>query len=204
MTNNSLIYIRNRQSGAFDSRQRWTCRRGPASSIIPTTKRMRFAIAVGPRLQEDRLPARQIPARWGAVFMLHDVRACARRRVERVTPRRRRRADAETMTVGNLRRWLAVVTAVCLQAFAAAGSRGQDIFNGEALYEAHCARCHGPQGVPVLPGTPDFTRGEGLIATDRTLMQSVQNGKGLMPSFDHVLSEQEMLDVITYARTLQR
>ena len=79
-----------------------------------------------------------------------------------------------------------------------------DVFGGRTVYEAHCANCHGLDGTPVLPGTPNFTRGEGLMAPDVVLVPSLKAGKGLMPGFNHILSEEDILDVLVYTRTLQR
>ena len=79
-----------------------------------------------------------------------------------------------------------------------------DVFGGRTVYEAHCANCHGLDGTPVLPGTPNFTRGEGLMAPDTVLVPSLKAGKGLMPGFNHILSEKDILDVLVYTRTLQR
>lgn len=83
---------------------------------------------------------------------------------------------------------------------AAAGN----VFNGRKLYNQHCASCHGQDGRPTLPGTPNLARGEGLLAPDRLLMRSLQFGKGLMPGFEAVLRGRDILDVIAYTRSLHR
>ena len=88
--------------------------------------------------------------------------------------------------------------------FAADAAMAGDIYEGRRLYAEHCARCHGDAGAPILPGTPDFTRGEGLFAPDETLLRSLRFGKRLMPGFESVLKEREMLDVLVYVRSLRR
>ncbi|MFQ5618246.1 MAG: c-type cytochrome [Rhodospirillales bacterium] len=79
-----------------------------------------------------------------------------------------------------------------------------DIFTGQTVYKANCANCHGIDGRPVLPGTPDLTRGAGLMAPDSALVPIMKTGKGLMPGFEYILSEKDILNVLAYTRTLQR
>ena len=62
--------------------------------------------------------------------------------------------------------------------------------------------CHGAGGNPVLPEAPNFARGDGLMQPDRLLAEAVRNGKGAMPGFYGVLTDQEVIDVVTYLRTL--
>lgn len=76
--------------------------------------------------------------------------------------------------------------------------------SGAEIYRAHCARCHGPSGVPDLPGTPDFTRGEGLRTSDLGLMSAIRRGIGTMPGFDDQLENEDLIDVLFYIRTLER
>lgn len=33
---------------------------------------------------------------------------------------------------------------------------------GQASFEEYCASCHGYDGVPIVPGTPNFANGERL------------------------------------------
>jgi len=76
--------------------------------------------------------------------------------------------------------------------------------SGAEIYHEHCARCHGPDGVPQLPGTPDFTRGEGLRMSDQALMSAIRRGIGTMPGFDDQLENEDLIDVLFYIRTLER
>ena len=87
-------------------------------------------------------------------------------------------------------------------ALSAAGACAADIQRGGTLYSLHCAVCHGNNGTPVMPGTPNFRRMEGLMRPDMQLMISIRSGKGAMPGFFGVLREREILDVIAYLRTL--
>jgi len=79
-----------------------------------------------------------------------------------------------------------------------------DPANGRQGYERYCIGCHGPDGRGVVANAPDFSRGQGLMAPDVTIAQTLRSGKGGMPSFLGILSNTELLDVVAYLRTLQR
>ncbi len=75
--------------------------------------------------------------------------------------------------------------------------------NGAKIYATHCSGCHGDGGVSNMPGTPDFSRRERLFQPDMTLLVSIRDGVSVMPAYKGLLSDQEMLDVISYLRTLR-
>lgn len=79
-------------------------------------------------------------------------------------------------------------------------SQAADYFNGQKLYQRYCIDCHGPGGRGTLPGTPDFSRGEGLFQADSLIMRHIQQGSARAPGFGNSLSEREMLDIIAYLR----
>lgn len=83
-------------------------------------------------------------------------------------------------------------------------ANGADISNGKRLYQLHCAGCHGPTGVNLIPAAPNFARGEGLMQPDLTLLNTIKSGKRAMPAFRGILKDQEILDVIAFSRTLRR
>ena len=76
-----------------------------------------------------------------------------------------------------------------------------DVFKGKTVYETYCQACHGPSGRGAMAGTPNFTRGQQLMRSDLSLFASISTGKNAMPGFQGVLTENEILDVITYIRT---
>ena len=78
-----------------------------------------------------------------------------------------------------------------------------DITNGSRLYGTFCVSCHGMGGKNVIPGAPSFARGEGLMKPDTILMANIKSGRVTMPSFAGVLSDREILDLISYLRTLR-
>jgi mono/diheme cytochrome c family protein len=72
---------------------------------------------------------------------------------------------------------------------------------GRGLYEQYCSGCHGLEGRSHVPGTPNFTLGEGMSKPDIDILEFTKKGKVVMPGFEGVLSDEEILDVIAYIRT---
>ena len=99
----------------------------------------------------------------------------------------------------------ALLTATApLAALGWSGARAADVFAGEAIYLEHCTRCHGTRGRPVLPNVPDFYQGDRLNASDGTLVRKIKAGNGLMPSYNRIIKDRDILNVVAYIRTLQR
>jgi cytochrome c6 len=84
------------------------------------------------------------------------------------------------------------------------GAFAANVIEGQRIYNQHCIGCHGPGGHSALPNAPHFSRGERLMQPDMTLLATIKSGKMVMPSFNGILRDQEILDVIAYLRTLQR
>ena len=81
-------------------------------------------------------------------------------------------------------------------------SQAADPNKGAEIYTKHCASCHGVSGVSVMLGAPNFAQNEGLMSPDGALLISIQSGKAAMPAYRGVLSDQDILNVIAYLRTL--
>ena len=96
-----------------------------------------------------------------------------------------------------------VILAVAL-VFAQTASPTPASETGAEIYQRYCEICHGADGRPNLPSTPDFTRGEGLLKSDQELVNSLRFGVGSMPGFEHQLDKKGFIDVIFYIRSLQR
>lgn len=76
-------------------------------------------------------------------------------------------------------------------------------FNGKPLYLKHCATCHGERGESKLLGVPNFSRGEIIISsTDPMLVNTIKQGKGVMPGYIGLIKDADILDIIAYLRTL--
>lgn len=85
---------------------------------------------------------------------------------------------------------------------AGGAAQGADTSKGRQLFAANCAICHGQTGRSVMPGAPNFDRGEGLLRPDFTLLAAIRSGKNAMPAFQGILPDRDILDVIAYLRTL--
>ena len=84
----------------------------------------------------------------------------------------------------------------------AAAAQAADPTRGGTLYASHCAICHGAQGQPVWPGTPDFRRAGALMKPDAQLLATLRIGRGVMPAYQGILRDKDMHDVMAYLRTL--
>ena len=80
-------------------------------------------------------------------------------------------------------------------------SNAANYFNGKTLYESYCEACHGRSGQGEMPGSPNFSQGRTLMQPDLSLYTQIRDGKNAMPGFRGVLSETEILDVISYIRS---
>ena len=87
-----------------------------------------------------------------------------------------------------------VLCSVALAADPSAGSR---------IYIKHCQSCHGADGKASFPGAPDFSRGEKLMQPDYLILNTIKKGLGIMPAYEGLYSDEELLDVIAYLRTLR-
>lgn len=75
--------------------------------------------------------------------------------------------------------------------------------NGGKIYATHCSSCHGEDGASTMPGTPDFSRRERLFKPDTALLVSIRDGISVMPAYKGLLTDQEILDIVAYLRTLR-
>lgn len=81
--------------------------------------------------------------------------------------------------------------------------------SGADLYKANCTPCHGPAGDANTPAgktfkaasfsSPDIVKKE-----DAELLAFAKKGKGQMPSWNGVLTDDQLMKVIAYIRTLQK
>lgn len=81
-------------------------------------------------------------------------------------------------------------------------AQASDVNQGRDIYRRHCAMCHGANGNASMAGAPDFKRGQGLMQSDRALLERIQGGKNACPAYRGILTKQQTFDVIAFIRTL--
>ena len=82
-------------------------------------------------------------------------------------------------------------------------AQASDVFRGKDLYQRHCVGCHGEKGEGMMPGMPNFTRGDRVFSKmDTDLAATVRQGSGIMPGFAAILNDTDIQDVVAYLRTL--
>ena len=80
---------------------------------------------------------------------------------------------------------------------------------GRHIYDQHCDRCHAPyssrgrQG-PSMQGVfkTRFLSLSGLPANDERVAEIIRTGRGKMPGYSRVLSQQQIEDLLAYLHTL--
>ena len=103
-----------------------------------------------------------------------------------------------------LRRFSQLVLAGLMTFAAVVPVGAADVIKGAQLYARHCASCHGPGGISVMPGAPHLARGERMMQPDMALLASLKAGKNAMPAYIGILADREILDIIAYSRTLRQ
>jgi cytochrome c6 len=101
------------------------------------------------------------------------------------------------MKFNTIRRGATLLVLLAASGLAQAG----DPVKGRGLYEERCAGCHGMDGTPQVPAIANFAIGEGLMKSDRELLEYTKKGGTVMPGFAGVLSDDEILDIIAHMRT---
>jgi len=76
-----------------------------------------------------------------------------------------------------------------------------DVFKGREVFMRECMACHGESGEGKLPGLPNFKEGQTLFKTDSALIDIVRDGKGVMPSFNGLLTDEDIRNVVAYLRS---
>ena len=79
--------------------------------------------------------------------------------------------------------------------------------NGEKIYKAKCAACHGATGDASTPTAKamkarDFCSDEVKKETDAEFTDIITKGKNHMPAFSGKISDADIKDVIAYIRSL--
>jgi mono/diheme cytochrome c family protein len=72
---------------------------------------------------------------------------------------------------------------------------------GEYLYIQNCSRCHGADGTKGFLGARNLQKSR---LEDPAIVQKIQRGKGLMPSFRKKLTPEEMSLLLLYVKQLRK
>lgn len=80
--------------------------------------------------------------------------------------------------------------------------------DAKAVYDAKCARCHGPDGSgDTKPGKKlnvrDLRKAEAQKLTDAEMNDVITNGKEKMPEFKTKLTKEEISALVKFVRTLK-
>ena len=80
-------------------------------------------------------------------------------------------------------------------------SYGGNVFSGKELYLNECSACHGSDGRGEMAGIASFSESNVLFKADRELISVISHGKGIMPAYKGLLTNDEIRDVVAYLRT---
>lgn len=73
---------------------------------------------------------------------------------------------------------------------------------GGEIYKVHCVSCHGASGKSVMPGAPNFSPNEkAMLRPDMFILTRIKEGKNACPAYQGVLSDRDIMNVISYMRT---
>ncbi len=75
------------------------------------------------------------------------------------------------------------------------------IESGETIYSNFCGGCHGFNGIAWYVKSPSFALRERLEKTDVELANSIKSGLGEMPSWEYMLSPEQIDWLVKYIRT---
>ena len=98
----------------------------------------------------------------------------------------------------NVIRFVVFAALMLTLGFAVAG----DPAKGRGIYAVRCSGCHGANGIPTMPALPNFSMGQGMMKSDQEIMNFIKKGKSVMPGFEGVITDEEILNVIAHIRTL--
>lgn len=112
-------------------------------------------------------------------------------------------------------RLVSLISAMCLIVFAGSWTLAQTPRGnpkaGQALYEQHCLRCHGdkmdgngPDAQYLIVRPANLQSSLMRYKTDSELLTAIANGVLFSPmhGFRGTLTDQQMLDVLAYIRTI--
>jgi cytochrome c6 len=80
---------------------------------------------------------------------------------------------------------------------------------GQKLFEANCAKCHGPDGsgdtaIGKAVGAKDLRAAEAQKLTDAEIFTQIDQGKNNMPPFGGALDKAKINDLVAYVKVLSK
>lgn len=107
-----------------------------------------------------------------------------------------------------MKRFVSLTVVFCMLTLAAVTFRqaavaqkkgGAKASSGAALYQQHCAKCHGADGKGIESlQPPDLTRANG---SDKQYLDAITNGRGMMPPYKGTLSQAQMQALLRHIRS---
>ena len=98
---------------------------------------------------------------------------------------------------------LMVGVATCLAETGDATQEDFDVFETmRDTYSENCATCHGFDGIPMLAGVPNFSKGERMEKSDEELLVIMKDGKGLMPAWKDIFDGERQNQLLDYVRAM--
>jgi cytochrome c6 len=79
--------------------------------------------------------------------------------------------------------------------------RKADVNKGRELFESKCAKCHGADGTKGKWGAKNL---QISTLSDSDMRTIITNGKRIMPAWGKHLTDDEMVSVIDYVKTLRK
>jgi len=93
------------------------------------------------------------------------------------------------------------VAIILLSSFGNFSARQLDINKGREVFESKCAKCHGNDGTKGKWGARNLQVSRLGDSEMRTI---ISNGKRIMPAWGKRLTDDEMISVMDYIKTLRK
>jgi mono/diheme cytochrome c family protein len=99
------------------------------------------------------------------------------------------------------------ISAILLFTFAVACACAEQ--KAASVYKTNCISCHGAAGDANTPAgkkysVPPFHGSDAFKKSDAEMLEFIKTGKGDMPAWSDILSDDEVKALIAYIRTLEK
>jgi len=90
---------------------------------------------------------------------------------------------------------------ILFSSFSNFSARQADIYKGKKVFESKCAKCHGTDGTKGKWGAKNLQVSR---LGDPEMRTIITKGKRIMPAWGQRLTDDEMISVMDYIKTLRR